>query len=1273
MRIRKLRLQLYKVLATLKFLLAIVVIVNITQCQKISRLANKKVIVTPLGELNEITKYPGETVTFRIYYVNTQSKITDVNIIDTIHPLLKNVELLNEGKYLKGSGLPVKNERIAVWIIPNVDPKKGGYIEFTGEVSDNSSSAISRIVNRAHISFSKSGLVKPLPVGVKTPEIDIKNIKDLRSISTNKVIVNICCNPTLGWIPFKPHAEKDDKPFYALKDETTMGILVNFEFPGMYVQERVIEETIYHSLTIPTLSSVNDEGKPAIPVAGKLIEIPKDASFTIEIFKSDSVNLSCYNLIPFQELTVEPSSDSPSKFKIDPKIYAKNASYPGKLAGVEVEDMGIMRGHRLIFLKVYPIQFNPVKKSLTAYSQIEVRVKYAKPVQIEPIPKRLYSAGFEEILESSVLNYNFDRVVEQMENNAEDDNGDKRYGCDYLIITEDAFYDATDAANPVNRLAHWKTRKGLMVEVVNISTIGNTAASIRTYMENMYINWTRVPQYVVFIGDANHITPDYRTIHTGHTVTVGGADVTTQVGTDLYYTTLDGADYFPDIMLSRISVDNVNQLGAVIDKSILYEQNPPALAAYYNTTSLVRLFEDDTDPVPAGSPADACPSDDMEDCGWVLIERAEEMRDYLIGEGYDAQRVYNFSGGIAGGPQRWENGTNLPDQLTQQPPVVFQWNGVAANIQNAFNNGNFLITYRGHGGRDGWGRPNFHIANIAALNQNDMPAFVFGVTCQTGWFDDETDNAVLNTNTDCFAEELLRAQRRGAIGIVASSRNSWGSCNNPITEGLCDALWPDFDNTINGGFLPRLGQLFVYSKTYLAQNVGATNGRLITFEMTHLFGDPELPVWVSEPGEMNVSHPEGIGSTGKQEIVIKVTDKNTGVPVASAVVALTRDLTILGGVQTDAGGNARILLENVGAGDIDVTVTSKFYRPYMGIIRANNGGAYINVLNPENGISNQTIYLGGKDFSGSEEVKIYFDGTHVKTTNAVSGEFGQSNDLTFDVPNGKPLGLYNVVAIGSTSGRYAVEVFQVRDERIVDLYTYSQWDESTWSLEPNNELVWNSPEIWLKDGGGTTVASNNLVLGTNYEINAKVYNNQNNPANAVRVTFKWAQHGIGQVVWDDIETVPIVVPENGNATATANWTPSVSGHVCIKAEIYHIEDINPANNMGQENCHVGPTSSPAEVKFTLCNPTDKPAMVFLKVYQHKTKGNEGKTRSLWGSFIKHPDPQLLKPGECREISVIVDPDFSVDKVSKGEVAKFTVSGYINRKLIGGIDLEVVKK
>ena len=70
--------------------------------------------------------------------------------------------------------------------------------------------------------------------------------------------------------------------------------------------------------------------------------------------------------------------------------------------------------------------------------------------------------------------------------------------------------------------------------------------------------------------------------------------------------------------------------------------------------------------------------------------------------------------------------------------------------------------------------PDFHIGDFTNLSNGDLTPVIFGPTCQTGWFDDETDNAGLGTNTDCFAEQILRENNGGAVAIIASAARSLG-------------------------------------------------------------------------------------------------------------------------------------------------------------------------------------------------------------------------------------------------------------------------------------------------------------------------------------------------------------------------------------------------------------------------------------------------------------------------------------------------------------------
>ncbi len=998
--------------------------------------------------------------------------------------------------------------------------------------------------------------------------------------------------------------------------------------------------------------------------------------------RANRANSTTTKVYPAQEPIDRTGTGVPKKFVQDAATYLTDTAYPALLATVEARDVGIIRGHRVVFLKANPVQYNPVTREVTGYSMIEVRVKFDRPGQIERAPSRVESAAFEQMLKASVLNYKEPQRLTPKGHHSEE-------GVDYLILTDSSFYTAGDVNNPLNRLAAWKRQKGLTTRIVDVANIpgGNTAVNIIAYLQSAYDKWYPVPTYVLLVGDAEFIPTNYQTVHPN-------AHNGTRIGTDLYYTTLDGTDYFPDLFLGRLSVDTVDELTDVVDKILDYEKNPPANANFYEDNGLVCLFEDDTDVTLPGDPPDRCPEDDQEDCTFRIIEFAEEVFIHLDGPDYNSERVYSTSSGFPADPnsetpQRYEDSTNIPANLTVAGG--FGWNGATAEITNIINNGAFLVTFNGHGNRDGWGRPAFHNADVIALANGAQTPVIFSMTCQSGWFDNETDAADLDpapgnqgtgANDESFSETFLRHNNGGAVAIIGASRNSWDP-NDFMMLGLYKALWPDFDPAppfgpgqlpdIETGSLYRIGQIHTFGKIYMANYYIHDNFRQGTFELYQLFGDPEMGVWTEEPGRLDVDHPVGIGATGTQDFIVRVSDIASGDPVRSATVVLTRGDDILGVIQTNPAGIARFTLSVPSPDTIQITVTARNYRPYEGTMTVITGGAELNRLDPDNGPVTQTIHVGGRNFSGCETVDLTFGSEAPITTAATAGSFGQAgtSDVNLQVPVTHVLGPVNVVAHGQTSNRYGVDVFQVRSANPIDLYMYDQWDNTTWHLHPGDNPVWNNPDIQLYDSTGSPVQSNNLTVGHTYTIKANIHNDMDFPANRVEVTFKWANFGVGQSErdWQEIDVDALDIPAHRTEEAEVSWAPTSTGHLCIMAQIYHVEDINENNNKGQENTHVGPTSSPAKVSFLVGNPTKKPGYVHLELRQIRSPGEQ--QNLLWESWIRQPDPQLLLPGETREAWVIIDPGKA--DIRPGDKAEFALTGSMGGKVIGGVNFIIMKK
>jgi hypothetical protein len=1245
--------------------------------------SSRKVIVTDLGETTESAGFVGDKVHYRMYYSNPGTRAVDIRIVDKLDAGLADVTVGDRGRYDPAI-------RTAIWDFRAVPPGASGQVDVTATLS-----TVGTVVNVAQLHFIKSGklpgfdprtfkLAKPAEL-VPLADLPVKPLSGKPLIiETNSVATQVHADPRLGWIPLEKDAADGALPKPSMKDSTTSGAMIHFRVPGVFVRPVKTESGVFHRFSMPGQASLTDLGRPELPIIGQMIEVPFGVDFSVEIVKSTLVSLDYYRVFPVQPDLVNAPPDGPplarprATFAIDKASYLTNRAYPGKLATIMAQDIGIVRGHRVVLLKVNPIQYNPVTFETRAYSEIEVRVKYSHVAQVKALPKRLYSRPFETLLKNSLLNYQNPKRFDLHVDDPIDGDPKEQVFCDYLILTTSTFYTASNAANPVVRLAAWKQRKGLRTRVEDTANItnGTTYDGIRSYLQHAYDSWAQPPSYVLLIGDADAIPVRYLTMHPSHG---------TLTGTDLYYSTLDGADEFPDIYLGRLPVDTLAQATAAVDKIIAYEQQPPNNANFYRDVLVSALFEDES-----GNPDDGI-EDGNEDRPW--IENVEDIRAFLIGQGYQVDRVYTTSSGwpadvASSQPATYENGTALPAALT---PPGFGWNGTPNDVSNAINAGRFLVDYRDHGGRTSWSATGFDTGDADGLTNGALTPVIFSYACQNGWFDNETDSAADGTanNAESFIEHLVRNANGGAVAVVGATRNSWTGRNDYLMFGMHRAIWPAYvPNPPTTGYpaypvvdpspLLGVGQILTFGKVYMARAYNPATNRTITFEMYHLFGDPEMPLWIAAPIDLDVSAPAAIGSAGEQDFVVKVTSHATHAVVAGARVVLTRNTDIVLVRETDAAGIARFLLTAPASGTLDLTVSGLGYRPFLGTIAVSAGGATLNRLDPENGPLGQAVHAGGTGFSGNESVEIRFDGALLKTPHASGGSFGQPGhpNVDINVPNPHDLGPVNIEAKGLTSNRSGVNVFQVRSQNPIDLWTYDQWDSSTWSLHAGDNPTWDNPAIRLYDVTNSLVSSNNLAAGVTYTIQVDVHNDTDYLAGHVKVIAKWANFGLGQPpdVWAVIGgPVEIDVPAHSVVPAEIKWTTPGTGHLCVLAEIQHIEDINTANNQGQENCHVGPTSSPAEIKFLMWNPTKQPQMVYLELRQLPTPSQQENKTGFWGSTVIHPDPQLLQPGERREARVVIDPDAADTHIPPGVEVEYTLTGFVDGKVIGGANFKIKKR
>jgi hypothetical protein len=138
-------------------------------------------------------------------------------------------------------------------------------------------------------------------------------------------------------------------------------------------------------------------------------------------------------------------------------------------------------------------------------------------------------------------------------------------------------------------------------------------------------------------------------------------------------------------------------------------------------------------------------------------------------------------------------------------------------------------------------------------------------------------------------------------------------------------------------------------------------------------------------------------------------------------------------------------------------------------------------------------------------------------------------------------------------------------------------------------VSWDNPDINLYEGG-VLVPSHNLKADTDYTVVARIWNNSTEaPVVGLPVHFSYLSFGVGvESHWIGQTTVDLGVKGGPNHPAFAQivWhTPAALGHYCLQVQLIWADDVNPNNNLGQENTDVRIAASPAEFDFQLRNNT----------------------------------------------------------------------------------------
>jgi hypothetical protein len=142
-------------------------------------------------------------------------------------------------------------------------------------------------------------------------------------------------------------------------------------------------------------------------------------------------------------------------------------------------------------------------------------------------------------------------------------------------------------------------------------------------------------------------------------------------------------------------------------------------------------------------------------------------------------------------------------------------------------------------------------------------------------------------------------------------------------------------------------------------------------------------------------------------------------------------------------------------------------------------------------------------------------------------------------------------------------------------------------------VSWQNPDIKILQGGVPVASSYDLQPGTKYTIRARIWNASTDAVcGGMPVFFSYLSFGVGTQS-NPIGQTSVNLGAKGSAScpvyAEMEWTtPSAPGHYCIQVSFDWPDDLNPFNNLGQENTQVVPAHSPGVFTFALRNVGGEP-------------------------------------------------------------------------------------
>ncbi len=617
--------------------------------------------------------------------------------------------------------------------------------------------------------------------------------------------------------------------------QPTETLSLRYTFDKPHLTQTTIENTTYHTLSMPHTSLYGQLGEPALPARGAYILLPPHTTVQTITVTPGSEHRYTSPITPTPVETPHPFSLPPQSshhLPVDEKTThtldtAQNSYYT-------TVGTYIYRGYYILILVLHPQRYDPTTKTLTYTSTLTVKVTVQPDSNFEASLYRGVSHDEQRVqtlVDNPALITRYAQICPQKTTEEQST---------YVILTTKSLQSAFIPLHEDNELM------GIPTSIITLEDLDDTTPeSIRSYLRNAYLS--QGAEYILLGGDVDQIPTQKLWVEPW-----ANSGYARNIPADMFYGCLDGTFNYDGDTRWGEPTDGDN--GGDVD--LLAE-------LYIGRASVSTLAE-----------------------ARIFVEKTINYRCYM---GDHLKKITLVGEKLWSNPNTW--GGNYMDELINGstahgyttvgiPPDNYTieklydktepW--AYTEIKQRINDNLHIIHHLGHS--DYRYNMKLRTRDVSELT-NEKACFIYSQGCNAGGFD----------TSDCIAEHFTIRTLQGAVAVIMNARYGWGVKGS--TNGPSQHFHREFVDALYGEHIPTIAMANQDSKEDNLWRINDPCMRWCTYQL-NVLGDPMMSF--SEqytPTTFDIQDiTSGFGS-------ITLTVKNTGEVDARMI---TWDMDITGGL-----------------------------------------------------------------------------------------------------------------------------------------------------------------------------------------------------------------------------------------------------------------------------------------------------------------------------------------------------------------------------------------